>query len=117
MGDVTGDAPVNNITSDVQNRNGDVFRFRLDEQSVRAGELISVPFRASNLASRQAYQMTIDFDANGLELADVQPGVLPNFGLGNFGMEYLAEGHLPNFWFGSDPRTLTAGCGLFTLLE
>ena len=115
MGDVTGDAPVNNITSDVQNRNGDVFRFRLDEQSVRAGELISVPFRASNFASRQAYQMTIDFDPNVLELADVQPGVLPNFGLGNFGMEYLADGHLPNLWVGSEPLTLTDGEVLFTL--
>lgn len=115
MGDVTGDAPVNNVSSSVQNRGGDVFRFRLDEQSVRAGELISVPFRAGDFTARQAYQMTIDFDPNVLELADVQPGALPNFGLGNFSMNHVADGHLPNLWVGAEPLTLPEGEVLFTL--
>jgi len=115
MGDVTGDAPVNNVSSNVQNRSGEVFRFRVDEQSVRAGELISVPFRASDFTARQAYQMTIDFDPNVLELADMQPGVLPTFGLGNFSMSHLTDGHLPNLWVGAEPLTLTEGEVLFTL--
>ncbi|MEQ1743985.1 MAG: HYR domain-containing protein [Saprospiraceae bacterium] len=115
MGDVTGDAPIHNIVSDVQDRSGEIFRFLLDEQPVRAGEMISVPFRASGFSARQAYQMTIGFDPNILELADVQPGVLPNFGAGNFGMGSLAEGHLTNLWVGSEPLTLPDGEVLFTL--
>jgi hypothetical protein len=77
IGDVTGNAPVNNINSDINDRSGNVFKFRLDEQTVRAGELISVPFRASDFNGRHAYQMTIQFDPNMLELADIQPVCCP----------------------------------------
>ncbi len=115
IGDVTGNAPVNNIVNDAQDRSGDVFRFRLDEQSVRAGDVISVPFKASDFTDRQAYQMTISFDPNALELTDVQPGVLPNFGMGNFGMANVADGHLSNLWVSSNPLSLTDGEVLFSL--
>ena len=115
MGDVTGNAPVNNINSDVQDRSGDVFRFRIDEQSVKAGDLLTVPFRASDFTQRQAYQMTIDFDPNILELTDIQTGVLPNMSTGNFGANHLADGYLTTLWVNSEPLTLAEGEVLFTL--
>ncbi len=115
MGDVTGNAPVNNINNDVQNRGAGAFHFRLGNQPVRAGELIMVPFRASDFTQRQAYQMTIDFDPNILELADIQPGVLPNFSAANFGTLFLDQGYLTNLWVSSTPLSLTDGAVLFTL--
>jgi len=115
IGDVTGNAPVNNISNDINDRSGNVFKFRLDEQTVRAGELISVPFRAGDFNGRQAYQMTIQFDPNMLELADIQPGVLPNLGNANFGTANLADGYLTNLWVSTDPVTLAEGDVLFTL--
>lgn len=116
IGDVTGNAPVNNISNNTQDRSGDVFRFRLNEQAVRAGELVLVPFMAKDFADRQAYQMTIAFDPNALELLDIEPGVLPNFGLGNFGTAHLDNGLLTNLWVSSNPLTLNDGEVLFTLV-
>ncbi|MBK9338585.1 MAG: HYR domain-containing protein [Lewinellaceae bacterium] len=115
MGDVTGNAPVNNIVSNTQDRSGDVFRFRIDEQPVRAGDLIPVSFKARDFTARQAYQMTIGFDPNTLELTDIQPGALPNFGMDNFGMAHVADGNLTNLWISSNPLTLNDGEVLFTL--
>jgi hypothetical protein len=40
---------------------------------------------------------------------------LPNFGLGNFGMANVADGHLSNLWVSSNPLSLTDGEVLFTL--
>ncbi|MBK8923051.1 MAG: HYR domain-containing protein [Saprospirales bacterium] len=115
MGDLTGNAPVNNIVGNGSDRSGDAFRFRIDEQSVRAGGLITVPFKAKDFTDRQAYQMTINFDPNVLELADIQPGVLPNLGAANFGTAHLADGHLTTLWVSLDPLTLNEGEVLFTL--
>ncbi len=115
IGDLTGNAPVNNIIGNVSDRSGNVFKFRLDEQSVRSGDLISVPFRGSDFVSRQAYQMTIQFDPNLLELADIQPGVLPGMNNANFGTAHLADGYLTHLWVSADPLTLNDGEVLFTL--
>lgn len=115
LGDVTGNAPVNNIISDVQDRTSEVFRFRINERAVRSGDLITVPFMASDFTQRQAYQLTIDFDPNVLELTDIQPGVLPNLNTGNFGTAHLADGHLTTLWVGADPLSLSDGEVLFTL--
>ncbi|MCC6459240.1 MAG: HYR domain-containing protein [Saprospiraceae bacterium] len=115
IGDVTGNAPVNNISNQVDNRSGNTFQFRLEEQSVRAGELISVPFKASDFTGRQAYQMTITFDPNVLELADLNMGALPGLSNANFGTAHLADGYLTTLWVSVDPLTLPEGEVLFTL--
>ncbi|TNE69466.1 MAG: HYR domain-containing protein [Bacteroidetes bacterium] len=115
IGDVTGNAPVNNINDDSQDRSGSTFRFRLDEQAVTAGTYISVPFKSLDFTQRQAYQMTIAFDPTTLELTDIQPGVLPGMSLGNFGTAHLADGYLTNLWVGPDALTLADGEVLFTL--
>lgn len=115
IGDLTGNAPVNNISNDINDRSGNVFKFRLDDQAVRAGELIAVPFRASDFNGRQAYQMTIQFDPNLLELADIQPGALPGLNNANFGTAYLADGYLTHLWVSTVPATLAEGEVLFTL--
>ncbi|MEZ4940095.1 MAG: HYR domain-containing protein [Saprospiraceae bacterium] len=115
IGDVTGNAPVNNIISDIQDRGGDVFRFHIDEQVVKAGSLITIPFKASGFTQRQAYQMTIEFDPNLFELEDIQPGALPNLGLNNFGAAHLDNGQLTTLWVNSEALTLAEGEVLFTL--
>ncbi|MDW8230690.1 MAG: HYR domain-containing protein, partial [Saprospiraceae bacterium] len=115
MGDVTGNAPVNNVQSPTQDRHGQTFLFRIDDRALRAGEVISVPFRAKDFIERQAYQLTIAFDPAALELADIQPGVLPGLGMGNFGTAYAKEGYLTHLWVGQAPLTLADNEALFTL--
>ncbi len=116
MGDVTGNAPVTNLVgTSVNDRSGDVFKFRLDNRSVHAGEVISIPFKASDFFNRQAYQLTIAFDPNVFELTDIQPGVLPNLSSANFGTAHLADGYLTTLWVNANPLTLPEGDVLFTL--
>lgn len=115
MGDVTGNAPVNNVQSPTQDRHSETFFFRLEDRTLRAGEVVSVPFRAKDFIERQAYQLTLAFDPAALELADIQPGVLPGLNTGNFGTAFLQEGYLTHLWVGPAPLTLADNETLFTL--
>ncbi len=115
MGDVTGNAPVNNVQSPTQDRHSETFFFRLEDRTLRAGEVVSVPFRAKDFIERQAYQLTLAFDPAALELADIQPGVLPGLNTGNFGTAFLQEGYLTHLWVGPTPLTLADNETLFTL--
>jgi hypothetical protein len=115
MGDVTGNAPVNNVQSPTQDRHSETFFFRLDDPPLRSGEVISVPFRAKDFIERQAYQLTIAFDPAALEWVDLQPGALPGLSAGNFGMAFLQEGYLTHLWVGPTPLTLADNETLFTL--
>lgn len=116
MGDVTGNAPVNNVQNPTQDRHGEVFRIRLEDRALRTGDVISVPFRALDFMRRQAYQLTVAFDPAALELADIQPGSLPGLSPANFGMAYVNEGYLTHLWVGPTPLTLADNEVLFTLV-
>lgn len=76
MGDVTGNAPVNNIIQGGTD-NSSTFKFRINDRSANAGEIISVPFKAVDFVNRQAYQMTIAFDPTQFELVDIETNGLP----------------------------------------
>lgn len=119
MGDVNG-----NITPQFKgsgngngagDRTGETFRFRISNRSLQEGEVVEVPFRAVDFADRQAYQMTIDFDADVLALEDLRMGALPGLTEKNFGTAHLEEGHLTTFWVSNVPTTLADDAVLFTL--
>jgi len=116
MGDVTGNAPVNNLQGPVIDRQGEVFYFRLEERALRAGEVVSVPFRARDFTERQAYQLTLAYDPVALQLTDIQPGALPGLSLNHFGTTYTQEGYLTHLWVGQKPVTLPDNEVLFTLV-
>jgi hypothetical protein len=115
MGDVNGNITPSLTNDDPQDRSDNVFHFQLDDRSFRAGELVTVPFKASDFTGRQGYQMTIDFDPTVFGLEDIQPGVLPNMTGENFGTSRLTEGNLSTLWVYREPVTLKDGEVLFTL--
>jgi hypothetical protein len=117
MGDVTGDVTPTFTGNPGDDRFGsdETFRFRIAEQPVRAGETITVPFKASDFNGRLAYQMTIGFDSDVLELTDIQPGVLPGLKTDNFGTAALAAGKLTTVWVSREPVTIADDEVLFTL--
>ncbi len=116
MGDVTGNAPVNNLQGSITDRHGEIFYFRLEERALRAGEVVSVPFRARDFTQRQAYQLTLAYDPAALQLADIQPGALPGLSMNHFGTTYAQEGYLTHLWVGQRPITLPDDEVLFTLV-
>jgi hypothetical protein len=117
FGDVNGTSPV----SVVNNNNSDRFysdktlNFRVDEQSFKAGELLTVKVKASEFEKRQAYQMTMAFDTKVMQLEDIQMGALPNLTEENFGTTHLDQGYLTTFWVNKDKVTLSEDETVFTL--
>jgi len=115
MGDVNGNIVPSFTNTNPEDRTDGTFRFRLDDRAFRAGEMVTVPFKASDFTSRQAYQMTIDFDPTVFALEDIQMGALPKLNQDNFGTAHLSDGYLTNLWVSLDPTTIADGEVLFTL--
>ncbi len=114
MGDVNGNTPVNFTNDDADDRSGDFFKFRLTDQGFKAGELVAIPFKASDFTNRRAYQMTINFDPTVFELADMKGGKL-ELTEDNFGTAHLSDGFLTTLWVSRDPLTLSDDEVLFTV--
>ncbi|MEI6882409.1 MAG: T9SS type A sorting domain-containing protein, partial [Bacteroidota bacterium] len=115
MGDVNGNITPSLTNDQTDSRTNGTFRFLLDDRSFHSGDVIEVPFRASDFTNRQAYQMTINFDPTVFELTDIKMGALPKLNDDNFGTTYLADGHLTTLWVNRDPITIADGEVLFTL--
>ncbi len=114
MGDVNGSIVPTFTNDDIYDRS-ETFRIRVDERSFQAGEVITVPFKASDFTDRSGFQMTLQFDPNVLELVAVQPGALPDMSLANFGEVYSGNGLLTTLWVSPVPLTLADGEVFFTL--
>ena len=115
MGDVNGNITPSFTNDQVDDRFGkDKFVFGLDEQTFKAGDVVSVPFKARNFDQRLAYQMTIDFDPTVFALDNMSNGVLP-LTEENFGTTYLPEGHLTTLWVSREAKSYKDGEELFTL--
>lgn len=115
MGDVNGNiTPTFTGGGSEERFGGDKFNFRLEKRDFKAGEIVSVPFKASDFTSRVAYQMTIDFDPTVLMLDDYRAGVLALTDE-NFGTAYLPDGHLTTLWVSREAKTYANDEVLFTL--
>jgi hypothetical protein len=115
MGDVNGNVTPSFTDEGNEDRSGEVFNFRIGERSFRNGDLISIPFKASDFTQRQAYQMTIEFDPAVFALENIEQGVLPNLNDNNFGTAHLSEGYLTTVWVGREAISLQDDEVLFTL--
>lgn len=118
MGDVNGSIvpSFNNDDSDDRYDGNGTFRFRLDDRSLEAGDVVDVAFRASDFNNRLAYQFTLGFDANALELADIQYGdALPKLSSDNFGVAHLDKGLLTTLWVSREALSVADHDVLFTL--
>lgn len=117
MGDVNGSINPSFQNDDADDRYDDdnALIFKIENTSIKAGENVIVPVRASDFIQRQAYQYTVSFEKETLELIDVQPGRLDGLTLENFGMAHLDEGHLTTVWVNRNPVTVVDGEVLYTL--
>lgn len=115
MGDVNGNITPMLTNDDSEERfGGEKFTFGLDDRTFKAGEIVSVPFKARNFDQRLAYQMTIDFDPAVFALDQMAAGVLP-LTEENFGTTYLSDGHLTTLWVSREAKSFRDDEVLFTL--
>lgn len=115
MGDVNGNITPSFNNDQTEDRTEGNFNFRIEDKGFKANEIIEVPFRASDFTNRQAYQMTIGFDANMMTLESIEMGALPKLSNENFGTAQLAEGNLTTLWVSKDPVSIADDEVLFTL--
>ncbi len=114
MGDVNGNIVPEFTNNESEARSGETFRFRLEDRAFRAGEVITVPFKASDFTDRQAYQMTIEFDPAVFALENIGQGTL-QLTEDHFGTAHLSDGSLTTVWVSRAPVTFRDGEVLFTL--
>ena len=114
MGDVNGNIVPSFTSNESEERSDETFRFRLDDRAFRAGEVITIPFKASDFTDRQAYQLTIDFDPTVFVLENIGRGAL-QLTDDNFGTAHLSDGSLTTVWVSREPVTFRDDEVLFTL--
>jgi hypothetical protein len=114
LGDINGDV-IPTATGNNSAEFAGALKMRINERAVQAGETVSIPFKAADFVNRQAYQLTIGFDAAAFELTGIEPGVLPNMSDANFGTLQLNDGLISALWVGDKPLTVTDNEVLFTL--
>ncbi|MFM7155553.1 MAG: cohesin domain-containing protein, partial [Bacteroidota bacterium] len=114
LGDVNGDVVPNfggiggtDYASDLN--------FRINNRSLSAGEIVTVPFRAVNFNNLQAYQFTISFDPEKLDFQGATPGVLSGISSGSFGTNMLDQGLIGTAWTGGKAETYGENDVLFYL--
>jgi hypothetical protein len=74
VGDVNIDAAVNATSANLTSRSASAMKLIVDQATLTAGEVVSIPVRASNFNEAYGFQMTTEL--KGLELVSVQSGAI-----------------------------------------
>lgn len=114
IGDVNGSV-VPQFNQNGGNESNESIKFRIEDQPVKAGETMTIPFKAKDFMGAQAYQFTLAFDPEVLQLQDMQGGVVPGISESNFGTEFLADGLLSTLWVGNKASEVNDNETVFSL--
>ncbi|PHN04805.1 hypothetical protein CRP01_20050 [Flavilitoribacter nigricans DSM 23189 = NBRC 102662] len=116
IGDVNASAKANSLP-DVERRDGvGKMTFLTANQEWKAGEELKVTFRAKDMDRYEAYQFTLAYETNALELVSTEAGSsLSNMGEENFGRTYDSDGFLTVSWNETTAIRLNEESELFTL--
>ncbi len=101
IGDVDNSHNASNLLgTENRQKNGNLV-FSIEDQKVKAGEEVTVEFKAKDFNEMVGYQFTLDFDEDQLEFVDVAKGDTDNFGL-----SLLNEGVITSSWHNMDAVTM-----------
>ena len=116
MGDVTCDA---NPTlpfgpEDIDDRSADM-KFVVADQSIVAGEELTVVFKAKDFTGINSFLFTFGFDPQVVEFLEFSPLNLPGMSAGNIGTLFLADGYITSSWFDIREIDVADGEELFAI--
>lgn len=116
IGDVNASAKVN-LRSTTEQRNGvGEMTFLTADQEWKAGDEIKVSFRAKDMDRYEAYQFTLAYETNSLELVSTEAASsLSNMDEDNFGRRFEEDGLLTVSWNETTAIRLNEESELFTL--
>ena len=100
IGDVSGDAQPNTLLGSEVRNVTNVLAFEADDADLEGGQTYAMAIRAKDFNDMEGFQFTMNFNANVLEFAGVEAGVLNGLTQDNFGMRFVDEGYLTASWHG-----------------
>lgn len=116
IGDVNASAKANSLSSAEQRNFPGKMTFLTEDQEWKAGDELKVTFRAKDMDRYEAYQFTLVYDPNALELTSAEAASsLSNMDEGNFGRRFDADGLLTVSWNETTAIRLNEESELFTL--
>ena len=114
VGDLNNTAAVNQLQT-VESRNTtQALTIQIAEQEKKAGEMVTVDFRASNFQSILGYQFTLDFNGNDLKFEQIKMGKQTSFE--NFNLSMIQRGIITTSWNESEAINLDTDEVLFSLV-
>ncbi len=115
VGDVNGSAQTNSNIPPVDMNNEGVLPFQATDVVLKAGNNYAVAVRARDFNEVAAFQFTLNYNPQVLQLERIEPGVLQDLNANNFNMARLAEGLLTGAWHQAQGLTLEDESELFVL--
>lgn len=113
-GDVNGNVKANNTDNNTESRSSNSLVLNTDNQSLKSGQNVVVPFRVTAETDINGMQFTISFDNSTLALIAIDPAGI-NVNDSNFGLRRTGEGLLTVSWNGNKPLNLKKGDVIFNI--
>jgi len=113
VGDVNNSATPN-FGASPEERTIGTLNFKLEDQTLKAGQTYDIPFYATDFESIIGYQATIGFGSNSLIINGVE-GVNLNVTENNFGFAKIEEGAITTSWNDFQAQSFKADEPLFVL--
>lgn len=93
IGDVNGSVAANRLSGVAESRNKKRFHFTFEDQLLKQGERVTIPFMIDGLPSIEGVQFALDF--KNLDLVEVGEGLAK---ANNINLNLLAKGRLATSW-------------------
>jgi len=95
MGDLNNSAVPNSLLGSGGRSTYGEWLMQVEDRTLDAGETYTIPFTAQSLRQIEGFQYTLQFDANALEVVDIEAGILDE---NNVGWRFIDEGMLTISW-------------------
>ncbi len=116
MGDVNSTATLFTTNTPVETRTNEYVYLLLENQKMKKGEQVEIPFFAKDFKTIAGYQMTLDFDDSALEFVEAKSNEKSNFPKEYFGTNDLEKGLVLMNWVSGEALTVEDETQLFTLV-
>ncbi|MFK7982684.1 MAG: T9SS type A sorting domain-containing protein [Saprospiraceae bacterium] len=114
IGDLNNSAAANQFITAESRNTTTALNFEIAEQVKKAGETVTVDFKASNFEEILGYQFEVDFDGNALAFEQLLIGDKMSFD--NFNLSMLQRGMITTSWNEAEAIKLDADEVLFSLV-
>jgi hypothetical protein len=115
IGDVNGSADPN-LNDDPEDRTTDGYRsLAVQDTKLQRGERYQIAFYPNREGYLAAWQFTLDYNPQYLDIEELIPGDIPGLDEANFGLNYLSEGLVTAAWFQPEEVHFDPATPVFTI--